>query len=94
MTVPRAKKAKQNQITLKPKDVEKLKEQLSKEITSKAILITMCAIRDELQISDTKIFRSAERVDRYASALDNHIVKINDFSKSLKANTGIDWGLI
>lgn len=94
MAVPRAKKSKPKQVTLKEKDIESMKLQLTKEITNKAILLTICAIRDELKVSDTKIFKCAERVDRYASALDTHLVKINNFSKSLKDNTGIDWGIM
>ena len=57
------------------------------------MLITICAVKDELKLDDTKIFRCVERVDRYADHLDKHLVKINDFSKFLKDSTGIDWGL-
>jgi hypothetical protein len=90
MAVPRAKP---KQITLRAKDIERLKTQLSREITNKAMLITICAVRDELKLDDTKIFKCVERVDRYADHLGKHLVKINDFSKSLKDSTGIDWGL-
>lgn len=90
MAVPRAK---QKQITIKAKDIERLKTQLAREITNKVMLITVCAVRDELKLDDTKIFKCVERADRYADHLDKHLVKINDFSQSVKKNTGIDWGL-
>ena len=92
MAVPRTRPAKQKKHYVTEKELEKIKKQVSREVTNKAMLLAMCAVADEFEATDEQICKCAARIERYCEYLDTKLAKLNDFSKAIKQSTGIDWG--
>ena len=84
------KHSKSEKYYLSDKQLRKIKEKIATEATAKAILLTLSATADELDIDADKITNIAVRVDRYAGYLDEHLISINAMRDNIKEKTGID----
>lgn len=72
------------------KQLEKIKRQVSKEMTEKVALIILAAASDEVNLTDEQVCNIMVRVDRYASHVDNHLVKMRDIQNAIRKNTGLE----
>lgn len=55
-----------------------------------AMLIQLVAFVDELKLDEDQVVRAMHTAALYAEHLDNHAVRIKDFSEALYSSTGID----
>lgn len=83
----RAKKPKQQAYTLTRKQV---KEMCNEQI-EKAFLLMATAAADELDLDEETLTAIAERSTRYATYIDNYVMRLNEVSEILERNAGIRW---
>lgn len=77
------------------KQLARIKDKVSKEITDKVCLLFLVAAVDEMQIDEEDVYKLMQRISRYAKHLDEHLIKMEDMRKSIENNTGIKltgWG--
>ena len=83
----RVKKPKQEKYTVSRK---KLKEMCDEQV-EKAFLLMATAAADEMDLDDDKLVAIAQRAARYAGYVDDHLIRMNQVSKTLEEKTGIKW---
>ena len=76
-------------VTIPRKELVEIKWQIAKETTEKASLLVLLAAIDELGLTEDQFCNIAERVSRYATYIDDHIVELEDLRKSSEKNTGV-----
>lgn len=86
----RFKKPKEKSITLKAKDIERMKREITKNTTTDALLIFLVAAKDEMNLSYDDCRQIYLRADRYCMYLDDHLATIKQLAETLKKDTGID----
>ena len=82
-------KDKKKPVTLTPAKIKQIVERAANEATEKAFLLMLAAASDEFNLTDDQVVDLYNRVDRYASHLDKHLVKISDIIKAIENKTGI-----
>lgn len=85
----RVKTPKKSHIQITPKELERIKREVTKSATDKATLLVLCATADEIGLSDEQLCDIMERVNRYAGYIDEHVVKLRDVQKSLENNIDV-----
>ena len=83
----RVKKPKQEKYTVSRKQ---LKEMCDEQV-EKAFLLMATAAADEMDLDDDELVAIAQRAARYAGYIDDHLVRMNQVSKTLEEKTGIKW---
>lgn len=83
------KKNKSAKYYLSDKQLEKVKRQISKDMTDKVALLMLAAVADEFGSTEDDLAKLMVRVDRYANHIDNHLVKMKDIRKSIENSTGM-----
>ena len=83
----RAKKPKQERVTLKRSELM----EMCNEQVRKAFLLMATAAADELDLDDNQLTAIAERSERYAEYIDDHVIRLKEVSEILEKNTGIRW---
>lgn len=83
----RAKKPKAERISLKRSELH----ELCNEQVRKAFLLMATAAADELDLDEETLTAIAERSTRYASYIDNYVMRLNEVSEILERNAGIRW---
>lgn len=94
------KKAKANNSASKKyyiseKQLERIKQKVSKEITDKVCLLFLVAVIDEFDVDEDGVCKLMERISRYANNFEQHLFKMEDVKKSIEKSTGIvlkGWG--
>lgn len=77
------------------KQLNRIKEKVTKDVTDKVCLLFLVAAVDEVNLDEEGVCKLMERISRYAKHLDNHLVKMEDVRKSIEKSTGIKlkgWG--
>lgn len=71
------------------KQLEGIKQEVAKDVTSKASLLNIAATADCFGLNEDQICELAETVTRYAMYLDEHLVKINQVADMIEKNTNV-----
>lgn len=71
------------------KQLERIKYEVSKEATQKASLLNIAATADCFGLDEEQICTLAETVTRYASYLDDNLVKINQVADIIEKKTNV-----
>lgn len=77
------------------KQLNRIKEKVTKDVTDKVCLLFLVAAVDEVNLDEEGVCKLMERISRYAKHLDDHLVKMEDMRKSIEKSTGIKlkgWG--
>lgn len=77
------------------KQLNRIKEKVTKDVTDKVCLLFLVAAVDEVNLDEEGVCKLMERISRYAKHLDNHLVKMEDVRKCIEKSTGIKlkgWG--
>ena len=85
----KAKPKKQKKINVSVAKLNKIKRDVTDEATHRAWLLLIVAVIDEFGLSEDQLCDLAVRMDRYASHVDNHLVKTEDVRKIIEDRTGI-----
>ena len=83
----RAKKPKQEKYTVSRKQLKEICD----EQVEKAFLLMATAAADEMDLDDDELVAIAQRAARYAGYIDDHLIRMNQVSKTLEEKTGIKW---
>ena len=71
------------------KQLDRMKFEVAKEATQKASLLNIAATADCFGLDEEQICTLAETVSRYASYLDDNLVKINKVADIIEKKTSI-----
>lgn len=77
---------------LSEKQLDKVKRQITKEATAKAMLLCVAAMAEHLHLTDEQICSTAVNIDRWADFMDQKILRINEVSDIIKNKTGLEFG--
>ena len=83
------KKKKQKTWVLKNSDLARIKTEVTKDATEKAVLIVLAAAVDCLGLTDEQLCGLMETTDRYACYIDRHLVEMETVRKTIEKGTGI-----
>lgn len=91
----KAKNSASKKYYISEKQLARIKDKVSKEITDKVCLLFLVAVTDEIGLDEDGVCKLMERISRYSNYLDQHLVKMEDIRKIIEKNTGIKlsgWG--
>lgn len=91
----KAKNTASKKYYISEKQLERIKQKVSKEITDKVCLLFLVAVADEMGLDEDDACKLMERISRYSNHLDEHLVKMEDLRKSIEKQTGMKlsgWG--
>ena len=83
----RAKKPKQERVTLKRSELM----EMCNDQVRKAFLLMATAAADELDLDEYQLVAIAERSARYAEYIDDHVIRLQEVADILEKNAGIRW---
>lgn len=95
MKKAKAKNTASKKYYISEKQLERVKQKVSKDVTDKVCLLFMVAVVDELKLDEDGVCNLMERISRYTKHIDEHLVKMEDLRKSIEKSTGIvlkGWG--
>ena len=95
MKKAKAKNTASKKYYISEKQLERVKQKVSKDVTDKVCLLFMVAVVDELKLDEDGVCNLMERISRYTKHIDEHLVKMEDLRKSIEKSTGIQlkgWG--
>ena len=95
MKKAKAKNTASKKYYISEKQLERVKQKVSKDVTDKVCLLFMVAVVDELKLDEEGVCNLMERISRYTKHIDEHLVKMEDLRKSIEKSTGIQlkgWG--
>lgn len=78
----------QKRITLTVTELNRIKRDVTRTTTQKAMLLILLATADEVGLTDDDMVAVWTRADRYGGYIDNHIVKLRELQKALEKATG------
>lgn len=79
----------QAKIQITQRQLARIKKEISEQATELAWLLTLAAVADECGLTDEQVCNSAQRLDRYASYIDQHLARLEDLRTTVEKNTGI-----
>ena len=91
----KAKNAASKKFYMSEKQLNRIKEKVTKEVTDKVCLLFLVAAVDEVHLDEESVYKLMKRISQYANYLDEHLIKMEDMRKSIEKNTGIKltgWG--
>lgn len=77
------------------KQLARVKQKVTKEVTDKVCLLFMAAAMDEFILDEDALCKLMERVSRYTKHIDEQLIKMEDIRKIIEKNTGMKltgWG--
>ncbi|MBR5583142.1 MAG: hypothetical protein IKW21_01290 [Lachnospiraceae bacterium] len=91
----KAKNSASKKYYISEKQLERIKQKVSKEITDKVCLLFLVAVIDETHLDEDGVCKLMERISRYTNNFEEHLFKMEDVRKSIEKSTGIvlkGWG--
>lgn len=85
----RAKKPKKKPVTMTTTQVEKLKDEVRRDVLDKMCLLILAAVSDEVGLTEDEICNIMRRTDRYAGYLGQHLAQMKDIQSTIEKNTGV-----
>ena len=95
MKKAKAKNTASKKYWVSEKQLERVKQKVTKDVTDKVCLLFMVAVIDELKIDEDGVCKLMQRISRYTKNFDEHLFKMEDVRKSIEKSTGIQlkgWG--
>ena len=95
MKKAKAKNTASKKYYISEKQLERVKQKVSKDVTDKVCLLFMVAVIDEFKIDEDGVCSLMQRISRYTKNFDEHLFKMEDVRKSIEKSTGIQlkgWG--
>ena len=77
------------------KQLERVKQKVTKDVTDKVCLLFMVAAMDEYKLDEDALCKLMERVSRYTKHIDEKLVKMEEIRQIIEKNTGMKlkgWG--
>lgn len=78
----------QKRITITPTELNRIKRDIARSTTQKAMLLILLATADEKGLTDEEMVAVWNRADRYGGYIDKHIVKLRQLQAFLEKVTG------
>ena len=91
----KAKNTASKKYYISEKQLERVKQKVTKDVTDKVCLLFMVAVIDELNVDEDGVCKLMQRISRYTKNFDEHLFKMEDVRKSIEKSTGIQlkgWG--
>lgn len=91
----KAKNTASKKYYISEKQLERIKQKVSKEITDKVCLLFLVAVIDEFDVDEDDVCKLMQRISRYTNNFEQHLFKMEDVRKSIEKSTGIvlkGWG--
>lgn len=76
-------------VTLSKKDLNRMKKELSAEITEKAMLLILAAAINVVGMTEDQVIKTYQTASRYAGYLDDHLAGLIDLQKTIEKGTGL-----
>ena len=95
MKKAKAKNTASKKYWVSEKQLERVKQKVTKDVTDKVCLLFMVAVIDELKIDEDGVCKLMQRISRYTKNFDEHLFKMEDVRKSIEKSNGIKlkgWG--
>ena len=95
MKKAKAKNTASKKYYVSEKQLERIKQKVTKDVTDKVCLLFMVAAIDEVNLDEETVCKLMKRVSQYSKYLDEHLVRMEDVRKSIENSTGIvlkGWG--
>jgi hypothetical protein len=95
MKKAKAKNTASKKYYVSEKQLERIKQKVTKDVTDKVCLLFMVAVIDELKIDEDGVCKLMQRISRYTKNFDEHLFKMEDVRRSIENSTGIQlkgWG--
>ena len=77
------------------KQLERIKQKVTKEVTDKVCLLFLVAAMDEFKLGEDELCKLMERVSKYTGYIDDKLVKMEEVRQIIEKNTGMKltgWG--
>ena len=91
----KAKNTASKKYYISEKQLERVKQKVSKDVTDKVCLLFMVAVVDELKLDEDGVCKLMERVSKYTGYIDEKLVKMEEVRQIIEKNTGMKltgWG--
>ena len=91
----KAKNTASKKYYISEKQLERVKQKVSKDVTDKVCLLFMVAAIDEMNLDEDRVCKLMQRISRYTKNFEEHLFKMEDVRKSIEKSTGIvlkGWG--
>ena len=85
------KNKKKKQVTMTQSRYYQMKREVSHDLMDRAILLVLKATADEKDLTFDEICGIAIRTNRYADHIEEELVELRQFQKSLEATTGYKY---
>ena len=95
MKKAKAKNTASKKYYISEKQLERIKQKVTKDVTDKVCLLFMVAVIDEFDVDEDGVCKLMQRISRYTKNFDEHLFKMEDVRKSIEKSTGIvlkGWG--
>ena len=95
MKKAKAKNTASKKYYISEKQLERIKQKVTKDVTDKVCLLFMVAVIDEFKIDEDGVCKLMQRISRYTKNFDEHLFKMEDVRRSIENSTGIQlkgWG--
>lgn len=76
-------------ITVPRKELERIKQDIARETTEKAMLLILAAAVDTVGMTAEQAINTYTTADRYAGYIDDHLARLLDLQKTIEKGTGI-----
>lgn len=91
----KAKNTASKKYYISEKQLERIKQKVTKEVTDKVCLLFLVAAMDEFKLDEDALCRLMELVSRYTKYIDDKLVKMEEVRQIIEKNTGMKltgWG--
>lgn len=85
---PKKKNQKHN---VSEKQLQRIKNKVTDDVTKKALLLFLSAASDEIGLTDEQACDIFIRANRYGEYMDDHIVRIQQLQETIEKGTGIKF---
>ena len=85
----RAKKPKKKPVTMTTTQVEKLKDEVRRDVLDKMCLLILAAVSDTVKVTDEELCEIMTRTNRYAGYIGKHAVQMKDIQNTIEKGTGV-----
>ena len=83
---PKKKNQKHN---VSEKQLQRIKNKVTDDVTKKALLLFLSAASDEIGLTDEQACDIFRRANRYGEYIDKHLAKIQQLQETIEKGTGI-----
>ena len=87
----KSKKPRRPRYEISEKQLQKIKQQVSKEAVEKTCLLSIAVMADELNLSEDEICKIAKSISLWAQFLDDHVLKIEEVADIIEKKSGIKF---